>query len=94
MGGGEAVFEDGAFTTVVRAREFSMHNNERKTLIAFGDRGFWNGLWRFVYRVFLTVYQSVWFYFAPFMVFWSSYLVPYWEGGYDKGSLACLLKKN
>ena len=82
IGDGQAVFEDGAVTTYVRSNAYTMHNNERKVLLTFGDRGFWNGFWRIVYRFFAILFQAAWVYFAPFLVFWLSYLIPYWEGAY------------
>ena len=58
-------------------------HDERKVLVAFEEREFWNKVCRVIYRSFDVFYQSIWYYFAPFIVLYTSNYVPYILGGYE-----------
>ena len=51
--------------------------------MAFEKREFLNKVCRAIHRTFDAFYQSVWYYFAPFIVFYCSYFIPYLMGGYE-----------
>ena len=57
--------------------------DERKVFVAFEEREFWNKVCRVIYRIFDVYYQSIWYYFAPFIVLYLSYFVPFGLGGYE-----------
>ena len=84
IGKGEKIFEGGSFRIGEGKVPFFVHNNEQKVQISFCERGCWNGFWRVVFRINDIFYQTAWFYFAPFLVFFLSFLIPYWLGGYNE----------
>ena len=60
-----------------------MTYDARKVVVAFKERKVWNKVCRVIYRIFDVFYQVVWYYFAPFIALYFSYIIPYMMGGYE-----------
>ena len=56
---------------------------ERKVAVVFEDRDFSNKVCRVFYRILNDFYKVFWYYFAPFIALFLSYLIPYVLGGYE-----------
>ena len=65
---------------------YQFYNPERKVVVQFSDRDCTNKVCRVLYRIFDVFYQAFWYYYAPLVVFFLSFGVPYALGGYDQDS--------
>jgi hypothetical protein len=45
--------------------------------ISFKDRSFVNKVLMYIYRVYRSIYVSLWFYFFPFLCLLGSFYIPY-----------------
>ena len=63
---------------------FELLNHERRVKIAYEDRTFGNKVCRVLYSTLDVFYQAFWYYFAPFVVFYLTFIVPSNLGAYDE----------